>query len=104
MIEYINDNPLKMIVFFILLSRGNIYLSIKLRQLKIVFFIFVFFYMPLFFKSAVGCLAIHMAIILCLLSLIFHSQEKKIGYSFINLDDTALFFNDRGRLILFVKY
>lgn len=120
MIEYINDNPLKMIVFFILLSLGIIYLSIKLRQLKTIFFILVF-YIPLSFKSAAGCLAMYMAIIICLLSLIFDSQEKRIEYSFIekvliilllitsflsfiNINDIAPFYNDRGKLRLSREY
>ncbi len=120
MIEYINNNPLKMIVFFILLSGGIIYLSLKLKQLKNIFFILVF-YIPLSFASGAGCLAMHMAIIIFLLSLIFDPQEKKIEYSFfekvliilllitpilsfINIDDIAPFFNDRGKLRLSKEY
>jgi len=113
MIEYINDNPVKMLFFFFLLSGGLSFITLNLKNPKRLFF-FLIFYIPLSFTSASGCLAVYLAIILYLWSIYYKIESKPAGlqidiilvymiliacvFSFFNTEIVTPFFKDAGKI------
>ena len=73
MIEYINHNAVKMIIFFLLFSGGLFFIAINNNNPKRLLF-FLIFYIPLSFKSASGTLSLYLIFFIYLLS--FRTQIR----------------------------
>ena len=87
MIEYINDNAFKMIVFFLLFSGGIALIALNRKHPKRLFFLLIL-YIPLSFKSLSGSLVVYLIILNYLLSLRFKDTDSQI--SIIQFDNILI--------------